>query len=126
MAWKKSSPQSVERFVSALPEEAAGGRRKMFGYEACFVNGGFWTGMYQDDVVIKLPPEVKGQTKALAAAKPFDPMGGRPMKNWWVIPRAVSESPKKLQGLLGTTYGPVAAAPPDKQARAKKPKKAKR
>ena len=96
----------------------------MFGYEACFVNGGFWTGMYQDDVVIKLPPQVKEQTRELANAKSFDPMGGRPMKNWWVIPRAVSESPKKLGALLGTTYGPVMAAPPEKK---KKPaKKAKR
>src|SRR5437588_6018730 len=100
MAWKKSSEEAVERFVVALPTEAVGGRRKMFGYEACFVNGGFWAGMYQDEIVIKLPPEVKAQTRELAKAAAFDPMGGRPMKNWWVIPRVVSESPKKLAALL--------------------------
>lgn len=44
MAWKKSSPESVERFVGALPTDAAGGRRKMFGDVACFVNGTFWKG----------------------------------------------------------------------------------
>src|SRR2546425_7346616 len=121
MAWKKSSAEAVERFVGALPTDAAGGRRKMFGYEACFVNGAFWTGMYQDEMVIKLPLEVKDQLPELAKASQFDPMGGRPMKNWWVIPRAVSESPKKLSALLGTTYGPVSAAPPEKKKSKPKP-----
>ena len=117
MAWKKSSAEAVERFVGALPTDAAGGRRKMFGYEACFVNGGFWAGMYQEEIVIKLPPEVKAQTAELSAAKQFDPMGGRPMKNWWIVPRPVSESPKKLSALLVKTYGPVSAAPPQKKAK---------
>jgi hypothetical protein len=110
MAWKKSSDTAVKRFIEALPDAAAGGRRKMFGYEACFVNGGFWAGMYQDDIVIKLPNELKDATQALAGAAPFDPMGGRPMKSWWVIPRKVSESPKALGALLTSTFAAVATA----------------
>jgi hypothetical protein len=122
MAWKKSSDMAVKRFIEALPDAAMGGRRKMFGYEACFVNGGFWAGMYQDEIVIKLPPELKDATKALAGAAQFDPMGGRPMKSWWVIPRKVSESPKALGALLTSTFAEVATgAAPKKPKKTKKP-----
>src|SRR5262249_55895535 len=119
MAWKKSSDIAVKRFIEALPEVAQGGRRKMFGSEACFVNGGFWAGMYQDDVVIKLPAEVKEAQRELSHAKPFDPMGGRPMKSWWVVPRVVSESPKALSGLLTSTFAVVAMGAPKKVKKAK-------
>lgn len=122
MAWKKSSEAVVARFVGALPGEALGGRRKMFGYEACFVNGSFWTGLYQDDVLLKLPDEVKAQLPELKTAKNFDPMGGRPMKAWWVLPARISKSAKALSALLATTYGPVSAAPAPKKK--KKPAKA--
>jgi hypothetical protein len=120
MAWKKSSDTAVKRFVEALPDAAAGGRRKMFGYEACFVNGGFWAGMYQDDIVIKLPNELKDATKALSGAAQFDPMGGRPMKSWWVIPRKVSESPKALGALLTSTFAAVATGSGAKKTTAAK------
>jgi hypothetical protein len=124
MAWKKSSDMAVKRFIEALPDAAMGGRRKMFGYEACFVNGGFWAGMYQDEIVIKLPPELKDATKALAGAAPFDPMGGRPMKSWWVIPRKVSESPKALGELLTSTFAAVAAGAAPKKTKKPAAKKA--
>src|SRR5438874_2895612 len=104
MAWKKSSEEAVKRFVGALPNAAARGRRKMFGYEACFVAGGFWAGMYQDDIVLKLPDEVKDAQPALTNAAHFDPMGGRPMKQWWVVPRKISASPAQLGKLLAATY----------------------
>jgi hypothetical protein len=123
MAWKKSSDIAVKRFLQALPEAAQGGRRKMFGYEACFVNGGFWAGMYQDDIVIKLPDAVKAATKSLSGAVPFDPMGGRPMKSWWVIPTKVSESSRALGELLTATFAAVAGGA-KKKAKTKPAKKA--
>jgi hypothetical protein len=130
MAWKRSSDTAVKRFVEALPDAAAGGRRKMFGYEACFVNGGFWAGMYQDDMVIKLPDALKSATKALDGAANFDPMGGRPMKSWWIIPRKVSESPAALRALLTATFAEVATgngggAKKSTKAKAKAPAKKK-
>lgn len=33
-AWKKASPEAVDRFHAALPEHPAAERRKMFGYPA--------------------------------------------------------------------------------------------
>src|SRR4051812_10963095 len=118
MAWKKSSEDAVKRFVEALPEPATKGRRKMFGYEACFVAGNFWAGMYQDDVVIKLPDEVKASQPELARAARFDPMGGRPMKQWWVVPKKISANASALGKLLAATLPKLSNA--KKKTRAKK------
>jgi hypothetical protein len=45
--------------------------------------GGFWQG----SMVFKLTDAtLRQQALALSGAHPFDPMGGRPMKEWVVVP----------------------------------------
>ena len=58
--------------------------KKMFGYQASFVKGNFFMGLHEDNVVVRLPDGLHEKFPELSGSPPFDPMGGRPMKGWFV------------------------------------------
>lgn len=95
MAWKKSPPELISAFENARPDDPAVEARKMFGYPALFTNGRMLAGTYQDKVVVRF-----GEDRSLAGsktAKTFEPMPGRPMSGFVVVPEAVVKSPAKLR-----------------------------
>lgn len=123
MDWKKSSPALVERFTAALPRHPDVTPRKMFGYPASFVGGGFFAGLHEENVVLRVPPAVKDALPALGGAATFDPMKrGAGMKDWWVIPQPVAASAPALQALLADALGLLTAQPAARQ-RSKPPAK---
>lgn len=64
---------------------------KMFGMECFKANGKAAGGLYQEHMVFKLTdPALREHALALAGAHAFDPMGGRPMKEWVVVPASQS------------------------------------
>ncbi len=113
----KSSPEQTAKFVDALPDDPRIQRKKMFGYEAAFVNGNFFVGMHEDNVALRLPDGLVSQLPAMKVAKPFDPMGGRPMKGWFVVPKTA-----KLAALLQAALELVAKLPAKKPKPKPKPK----
>lgn len=112
MAWKKSSPELVQRFNAALPSHPDVVRRKMFGYPASFVKGNFFAGMYEDSVVVRLPNGIKDRFPELRDAQGFDPMGrGTGLRDWYQIPPAVVETETKLAQLLASTFEEIHQLP---------------
>jgi hypothetical protein len=55
---------------------------QMFGMPVWKCNGKAIGGPWQDDMVFKLNGEALEEALKLPGAKLFDPMGGRPMKQW--------------------------------------------
>jgi TfoX/Sxy family transcriptional regulator of competence genes len=122
VAWKKPIPELVQRFEAALPIDALAERRKMFGYPACFVNGHFFAGLHEENFVIRLPSAEKQTIPELSIAKIFDPMGsGKGMKDWWIIPSAISGEPASLKALLSDAFAKISVLPPKVKAAKKKP-----
>ena len=116
--WKKPDPELVDRFHAALPDHPAAARRKMFGYPACFVNGNYFTGLFEDRIVIRLPGGIRERFPELAEAPPFDPRGtGKGVKDWCEIPLSITESDDRLATFLAAAVEEVALLP------AKEPKK---
>lgn len=123
MAWKKSAPELVQRFNLALPKHVEAQARKMFGYPCCFVKGNFFVGMHEDNMVVRLPGDLKSKFAELKTAKGFDPMGnGKGMKDWWVIPSAITGDARRLSAFFASAFAEVRKLPA-KAARAKKPSK---
>ena len=60
----------------------------MFGMPCLKVNGKAFAGFHQGEMVFKLAAADRDQALALAGARLFDPMGGRPMKEWVEVPVA--------------------------------------
>jgi hypothetical protein len=86
-SFSKSPAELVERFAVVLERYPDAERKKMFGYPAAFVGGNMATGLFADQWVVRLPDGEIEEAKA-AGAGSFEPMPGRPMKSFVVIPAA--------------------------------------
>ena len=60
--------------------------KKMFGLPSLMIAGKPFASLNGEDMIFKLSGEAHARALALAGAKPFDPMGGRPMKAWVQVP----------------------------------------
>ena len=89
MQWKKAPPELVATFEKAVPKAAHVDTRKMFGYPACFVRGNMFMGLYQDSFIVRLAEPDRAALLAQADARRFEPMPGRPMKEYVVVPAAM-------------------------------------
>lgn len=113
MAWKKPSPELVERFSSALPKHPDAEPKKMFGYPACFVKGNFFVGLHEQHFVVRLPGDLKNRFPELNDAEGFNPMGkGKPMKDWWVVPAEIADNDERLAKFFDAAFAEIHTLPP--------------
>jgi TfoX/Sxy family transcriptional regulator of competence genes len=84
-SFSKSPPELVERFAAVMEGYPGAVRKKMFGYPAAFVGGNMATGLFADQWVVRLPDAEIAAARA-AGAGSFEPMPGKPMKAFVVIP----------------------------------------
>jgi hypothetical protein len=73
---------------SALAAVAPVAASKMFGMPCLKVEGKAFAGLYGEAMVFKLDADSRPGALALPGAQLFDPMGGRPMKEWVEVPAA--------------------------------------
>ena len=86
-SFSKSPVELVERFSAVLDRYPDAVRRKMFGYPAAFVGGNMATGLFADHWVVRLP-DAEIEPARAAGAGAFEPMPGKPMKAFVIIPAA--------------------------------------
>jgi hypothetical protein len=84
-SFTKSPPELVARFGAILDRFPNTERKQMFGYPAAFVGGNMATGLFAEHWVVRLPDAEIEPAKAAGAAA-FEPMPGRPMKAFVIIP----------------------------------------
>ena len=70
--------------------------RKLFGMNGYACGRKAFGGWWEDKIVLKLPPADHARAMDLPGAVAFDPMGGRPMKEWVVLPDMESDEVLKL------------------------------
>jgi len=117
VAWKKSPPELIATFEKAKPSDPAVQQRPMFGYPAFFLNGKMFAGTFQDKIVVKF-----GDDRSIPganAARGFEPMAGRPMTGFFVVPETVVKSPAKLRAWTAHAHA-YAKTLPVKKSPAKK------
>jgi len=86
--FEKSPPELVERFGLVMDRFPDAERRKMFGYPAAFIGGNMVSGLHGERWVVRLPEAELAELHA-AGGSPFEPMEGRPMKSFAVVPAAL-------------------------------------
>jgi TfoX/Sxy family transcriptional regulator of competence genes len=84
----KAPPELVDRFGRILDRFPEVQRRQMFGYPAAFIGGNMVTGLHETRWVVRLGDEGLAELRA-AGGTTFEPMAGRPMKAFAVLPDAV-------------------------------------
>ncbi len=119
MAWRKSPPALIAAFDAALPDDPHVERRKMFGYPAAFAHGHLFTGLHQENLMVRLG---EAQRAALVknGGRPFEPMPGRAMREYVVVPDTIVEDKRALAMWLKRGLAYVGTLPP-KTARRKTP-----
>jgi TfoX/Sxy family transcriptional regulator of competence genes len=87
MKWIRSSRGLVDIFEHLVPDARGVEKRKMFGYPCSFVNGNMFVGLYQENMFLRLSDNDRAAFLKFENARLFEPMPGRPMKEYVVVPQ---------------------------------------
>jgi TfoX/Sxy family transcriptional regulator of competence genes len=128
MKLEKPSPSLITEFKWVVSQLAGAGAepRKMFGYDAAFVNGNMAVGLWANTCVVKVSEADQAELKERGLAKPFAPMKDRVMGGWLELSEELAHDPEELlewsrRAVLHTaTLPPKLKRATKKQAGAKK------
>ncbi len=121
--WRPAPAALIERFTRASADLAKIERRKMFGYPAIFLNGNMVAGLFQDQMIVRLSEKDRETLAAIPGAARFEPMPGRPMREYMVLPASIVDAPAKTREWLDRARGFVATVPPKASAKRTKKKR---
>ena len=77
----------------------------MFGCPAYFANGYLFTGVHQDTIMLRLPEEQRAEMSSVHdEVIPFEPMKGRVMTSYVVLPETVVNDPLELRKWLERSH----------------------
>jgi hypothetical protein len=101
----KVGPKTAERFDRLAETFVARGatRSQMFGMPVLKAGDKVFAGTFGDAMTFKLGPDDLERARALAGVESFEPMKGRPMKEWVLVPLAHAKRWPDL-GELAFTY----------------------
>ena len=95
--WKPAPREAVAAFetaTSGLPEAEP---RKMFGYSCVFAKGNMFAGLHEAGMVLRLPEKQRTEFLRLKGAKQFEPLQGRVMREYVVVPKVLLNVPERLR-----------------------------
>jgi TfoX/Sxy family transcriptional regulator of competence genes len=110
VTWVKSPQSLIDLFDESLPDDPRLQRRKMFGYPAVFVGGNLAAGLFRDRVFARLSDEDRARLPGGGGY--LEPLPGRPMKAYAVIPDDVVADEADLADVLARSVSFTAALPP--------------
>jgi TfoX/Sxy family transcriptional regulator of competence genes len=117
MKWRPSPPDLLKTFDEVAPPPPVV-RRKMFGYPAAFVNGNMFLGLFQEQMILRLPEQAREQLIGEGGVL-FEPMPGRPMREYVVVPPEILGDSKDLSSWVAKALAYGRGLPP-KAAKEKK------
>ena len=115
MEFRKSPQELIDAFEAAMPDAPAV-KRPMFGYPAGFINGNMFLGLFADKMFVRLPEDSRAELMGIGGT-PFEPMPGRPMREYVVIPEKIIVEPAELKAWAGKALRYGASLPAKKPAK---------
>jgi TfoX/Sxy family transcriptional regulator of competence genes len=92
------SPESLTDLFRSLVDDLPGvTRRAMFGYPSATVNGNMFACLMEDRMALRLSPADREEMLKLEGAAPFEPMPGRPWREYVVVPESLIAAPDALE-----------------------------
>jgi len=121
MTWKKNSPVTVARIEEALRGIPVT-KKLMFGCPSWFAGDAMCCGVHDDHLFLRLAEQDREQLLAQwPDARRFEPLPGRVMREYVVLPPALLESGVTLREWLARSFAYASSLPP----KARKPGKKK-
>lgn len=111
MAWKKPN-EELSKFLDESISSFDVKKKKMFGCPVYFANDNMVAGVFENDIFIRLSEkERKELILENDEVMPFEPLKGRVMKEYVVLPDSLYNDPEKFHGLLRSSYDHVSSLP---------------
>jgi TfoX/Sxy family transcriptional regulator of competence genes len=85
-SFSKSSPEMVARFDDLAANVPEATRKQMFGYPSLVLHGNMFLSLFGDSLVLRLSESDRREFVESCEASPFEPMPGRPMREYVVAP----------------------------------------
>ncbi|MDQ6947885.1 MAG: TfoX/Sxy family protein [Actinomycetota bacterium] len=114
--FKKSPPELMTRFEELVALVPAATTKQMFGYPTCVLGGNMFMGLHDDYLILRLSEADRAAFAEEVGGRVFEPMPGRPMKEYVVVPADVTKGPEVEQWVRASYDYAHSLAP-------KKPKK---
>ena len=115
--WSPAPDTLVQRFNALLGGVTGAQSRKMFGFPAAFINGNMFAGLFQDQLFLRLGDAERASLLKEAGARVFEPIPGRRMREYVVVPLALINSDQAARNWLEKSRAFVAALPPKQSKR---------
>jgi TfoX/Sxy family transcriptional regulator of competence genes len=92
----KPSEQAKAAFSRLVPGDPSVTMRPMFGNLAAFVNGNMFAGLFGEDLFVRLPDDEAAAIRK-AGGHSFEPMAGRAMTGYVVVPITWQKKPDTVR-----------------------------
>jgi TfoX/Sxy family transcriptional regulator of competence genes len=109
--WKPAPPEAVAAFEAATSGLPGAEPRKMFGYSCVFAGGNMFAGLHEAGMVLRLPDEQRTEFLRLKGAEQFEPMPGRVMREYVVVPKVLLNAPDQLREWVEKSLAYVLSLP---------------
>ena len=116
-SFAKAPPALVARFGEIVAAMPAAEPRQMFGYPAAFAQGQMFASLFGDHFILRLPEAERAAFIEQYHSRQFEPMPGRPMREYVVVPPALLKSSPDLEGWLDKAAAYAQSLPPKKPKR---------
>jgi TfoX/Sxy family transcriptional regulator of competence genes len=110
-AMPKPSQEAKESFLALVPDDPVVTTKPMFGNLAAFVNGNMFTGLFGEGLFVRLSEEDLAEARK-RGAQDFEPMPGRAMKGYVLVPGSWREQPEAARGWIDRSLAWAATLPP--------------
>jgi TfoX/Sxy family transcriptional regulator of competence genes len=119
MKWIKA-PEELKVLLETTMKDIDCEKKPMFGYPAYFINKNMFAGLFQDQLFVRLSElQLQELRRKHPSISNLEPMPGRPMKDYFVIPQAICAKPAELSQIVTKASEHARTLAP----KAKKPKK---
>jgi TfoX/Sxy family transcriptional regulator of competence genes len=126
MQMPKSPPALIERFDTVASDFPEATRRLTFGFPCLYVGGNMVTGLYGESWHVRVDKDDTDELLRLPGARPFEPMPGRPMTGFTLLPEAIVDDDAAVREWVGRAIAHVSTMPvKTPKPRSSKPKAAK-
>ena len=99
MKMPKPSDEAKAAFAQIVPSGPAITMKPMFGNLAGFVNGNMFAGLFGEDLFVRLPDDEADAVRR-DGGRDFEPMAGRAMKGYVLVPDGWRARPEAVAPLV--------------------------
>ncbi len=104
-------PASLVALFEARIEGTGAERRPMFGQPCAFAGGNMCAGLFGGSLFVRLGEAERAALLSLPGARPFEPMPGRPMREYVVVPPSMLADAAALDRWIARAVAYAGALP---------------